>query len=260
MLLAIDIGNSHTVVGVFDGERLSAEWRVTTHDLRTSDEVGVYVRSLLRDGGFDLRAIDRVGIASVVPPLTGSYARMARSTFQVEPVLIHGGLDLGFRILYLDPMAVGADRLCNAIAGFRKHGGPLIIVDFGTATTYDVVGPNGDYWGGVIAPGVETSAADLHRRAAKLPRVDLTLPARVIGRDTVESMQSGILYGAIDATEGMIRRLSETIEAESGRAPSVIATGGFSAFLRQHSSLIAHHEPSLVLDGIRLICDRVAVR
>ncbi|MCU0452909.1 MAG: type III pantothenate kinase [Bacteroidetes bacterium] len=260
MLLAIDIGNSHTVVGVFDGERLAAEWRVTTHDLRTSDEVAVSIRSLLRDGGFDLGRIDRVGIASVVPPLTGSYERMARTVFRLEPVLIHGSLDIGFRILYHDPTAVGADRLCNAIAGFRKYGGPLVIVDFGTATTYDVVGANGDYWGGVIAPGVETSAADLHRRAAKLPRVDLTLPPDVIGRDTVGSMQSGILYGAIDATEGMIRRLTTAIMAEAGTPPTVIATGGFSAFLQQHSSLIAHHEPSLVLDGIRLICDRISQR
>lgn len=257
MLLAIDIGNSHTVVGVFDGERLAAEWRLTTHDRRTADEVGVAVRSLLRDAGFDLTAIDRVGIASVVPPLTGSYELMARDTFHLEPVVIHGGLDLGFRILYNDPSAVGADRLCNAIAGFRKYGGPLVIVDFGTATTYDIVGPNGDYWGGVIAPGVETSAADLHRRAAKLPRVDLTLPAGVIGRDTVGSMQSGILYGAIDATEGMVRRLVQAITAEAGKAPTVIATGGFSSFLRQHSSAISHHEPALVLEGIRLICDRI---
>lgn len=260
MLLAIDIGNSHTVVGVFDGDRLAAEWRVTTHDLRTSDEVAVAIRALLRDGGFDASHIHRIGIASVVPPLTSSYERMSRSAFRIEPVVVHGGLDLGFRILYHEPMAVGADRLCNAIAGFAKYGGPLIIVDFGTATTYDVVGLNGDYWGGVIAPGVETSAADLHRRAAKLPRVDLTLPSAVIGRDTISSMQSGILYGAIDATEGMIRRLSAAITAEAGSAPTVIATGGFSGFLRQHSSLIAHHEPSLVLDGIRAICDRTARR
>jgi type III pantothenate kinase len=257
MLLAIDIGNSHTVVGVFDGTRLAAEWRVTTHDLRTSDEVGVTVRSLLRDGGFDLGAIGRVGIASVVPPLTAAYVGMVRATFRRDPLVVHGALDLGFRILYHDPMAVGADRLCNALAGYRKYGGPLIIVDFGTATTYDVVGANGDYWGGVIAPGVETSAADLHRRAAKLPRVDLHLPSEVIGRETVGSMQSGILYGAIDATEGMVRRLKAAIESEAHATPKVLATGGFSSFLLQHSSVIDHHEPSLVLDGIRLICERV---
>jgi type III pantothenate kinase len=166
-------------------------------------------------------------------------------------------MDLGFRILYENPLAVGADRLCNAIAGFAKYAGPLIIVDFGTATTYDVVAKNGDYLGGVIAPGVETSAADLHRRAAKLPRVELHLPSTLIGRDTVSSMQSGILYGAIDATEGMVHRLKDALSKDQGATPKVIGTGGFSSFIRRHSTAIDHLELSLVLEGIRLICDRV---
>ena len=257
MLLAIDIGNSHTVCGVYDGDRLVTEWRATTHDLRTEDQVGLQVRSFLRDRGIDPGSITSVGISSVVPPMTESYERMARSAFGREPVVIHGQMNLGFRILYENPLAVGADRLCNAAAGFAKFGGPLVIVDFGTATTYDVVAANGDYIGGVIAPGVETSAADLHRRAAKLPRVDLHLPSTLIGRDTVSSMQSGILFGAIDATEGMIGRLKAEVVKEQGTAPKVIGTGGFSSFIKQHSGVLDHIEPTLVLDGIRLLCHRV---
>lgn len=257
MLLAIDIGNSHTVIGVYDGDRLATEWRITTLDLRTEDEVGLHTRSFLRDRGIDPVRITRIGIASVVPSMTEAYERMARSAFSREPVIVHGLMDLGFRILYEDPLAVGADRLCNAIAGFSKYGGPLIIVDFGTATTYDVVAKNGDYLGGVIAPGVETSAADLHRRAAKLPRVELRLPPTLVGRNTVTSMQSGILYGAIDAMEGMVRRLKEAVTKDQGSAPTVIGTGGFSSFIGQHSTDLDHLEPSLVLEGIRLLCDRI---
>lgn len=257
MLLAIDIGNSHTVLGVYDGDRLATEWRVTTFDLRTEDEVGLQTKTFLRDRGLDPARIARIGISSVVPPATEAYVRMARSAFSREPLVVSGLMDLGFRILYENPLAVGADRLCNAIAGFAKYGGPLIIVDFGTATTYDVVAKNGDYLGGVIAPGVETSAADLHRRAAKLPRVELRLPSTLVGRDTVSSMQSGILYGAIDATEGMVQRLKDALVNDQGSVPKVIGTGGFSSFIRQHSAAIDHLEPSLVLEGIRLVCDRV---
>ena len=257
MLLAIDIGNSHTVLGVYDGERLATEWRVTTLDLRTEDEVGLQTRTFLRDRGIEPARITRIGISSVVPPMTEAYERMARSAFSREPVVVSGLMDLGFHILYENPLAVGADRLCNAIAGFAKYGGPLIIVDFGTATTYDVVAKNGDYLGGVIAPGVETSAADLHRRAAKLPRVELRLPSTLVGRDTVSSMQSGILHGAIDSTEGMVRRIKEAVAHDQGSVPKVIGTGGFSSFIRQHSAAIDHLELSLVLEGIRLICDRV---
>lgn len=257
MLLAIDIGNSHTVCGVYDGDRLTTEWRATTHDLRTEDQVGLQVRNFLRDRGLEPGSITRIGISSVVPPMTESYERMSRSAFGLEPVVIHGELPLGFKILYENLLAVGADRLCNAAAGFAKFGGPLIIVDFGTATTYDIIARNGDYLGGVIAPGVETTAADLHRRAAKLPRVDLRLPSSLIGRDTVSSMQSGILYGAIDATEGMVRRLKTVVAKEQGSTPQVIGTGGFSTFLSQHSAAIDHVEPSLVLEGIRLLCDRI---
>lgn len=260
MLLAIDIGNTHTVAGVFERDVLRADWRVSSDHHRTMDEAGSQLRQFLTDGGFAVNAITDIGISSVVPNLTDIYDQMAKKYFGLAPVIIDSRLDLGFAIRYKDPSAVGADRLCNAVAGFARHGGPLIIVDFGTATTYDVVGSNGDYLGGVIAPGIETSAADLHRRAAKLPKVELHLPSTIIGTDTVASMQAGILYGAIDALEGMIGRLQEAIRKSEGRTAAVIATGGFSSFIQKQTTVIKAVEPALVLEGVRMIVARVRGR
>ncbi len=257
MLLAIDIGNTHTVYGVYEGTTLLADWRVTSFVHRTEDEVGSCLRQFLRDAAIDSPSINEIGISSVVPNLTDIYSSMAQKYFKLEPTIIDSSLDLGITIQYRDPSAVGADRLCNAVAGYAKYGGPLIIIDFGTATTYDVVARNGDYLGGVIAPGVETSAADLHRRAAKLPKVELHFPDEIVGRDTVSSMQAGILYGAIDAMEGMIKRLQAEMKRREGTNARVIATGGFSRFLAKHSKTIDACEPSLVLEGIRLICERL---
>jgi type III pantothenate kinase len=256
MLLAIDVGNTHTVIGLFDGIRLVADWRIASVTHRTADETWLSLRNFCLEANIPLPSITGVGISSVVPDLTGVFETMARKYVRVEPVTVHAGLDLGIRILYHDPTAVGADRLCNAVAGFRKYGGPLIIADFGTATTYDCVSASGDYLGGVIAPGLESSAAELHRRAAKLPKIELKFPASVIGRETATSMQAGVMYGAVDALEGMIRRIRKELGAET----RVIATGGLSAVLAGHTTLIEACEPSLVLDGIRLICERAAAR
>jgi type III pantothenate kinase len=257
MLLAIDIGNTHTVFGVFDGEHLKADWRVSSNPLRTEDEAGTQLQQFLAGSGIHFPSITDIGISSVVPNLTDIYDHMARKYFGIKPLIIGSHLDLGIAIRYTDPSAVGADRLCNAIAGYARYGGPLIIVDFGTATTYDVVGSQGDYLGGVIAPGIETSAADLHRRAAKLPKIELHLPASVLGVDTVSSMQAGILYGAIDALEGMIARLQKDVEQREGKKATVIATGGFSEFIRAQTTVISACEPALVLDGVRRIVGRV---
>lgn len=257
MLLAIDIGNTHTVSGVYEKDRLIADWRVTSALQRTEDEVGALLRQFIADAGIDYLQITIVGISSVVPSLTDIFAAMSKKYFGAEPVLIGSHLNLGITIHYDDPSSVGADRLCNAIAGFEKYGGPLIIVDFGTATTYDVIASNGDYLGGVIAPGVETSAADLHRRTAKLPKIELHFPGKVIGTHTVASMQAGILYGAVDAMEGMVRRLQVEVKQREHKEAKVIATGGFSSVISSHSAVIAACEPSLVLDGVRLICGRV---
>jgi type III pantothenate kinase len=257
MLLAIDIGNTHTVFGIYEGPKLVADWRVTSMLQRTEDEVGTQVKLFLSDAGVSADEIRGVGISSVVPNLTDVFSMMAQKYFGVDPLLISSALDLGMKIHYDDPNSVGADRLCNAVAGFTKFGGPLIIIDFGTATTYDVVAGNGDYLGGVIAPGIETSAVDLHRRAAKLPKVELRFPRSIVGRDTASSMQAGILFGAVDAMEGMVGRLQGEIVKREGKEAKVIATGGFARLIAEKSSLIAECVPSLVLDGVRLIYERL---
>jgi len=257
MLLAIDIGNTHTVFGIFQGVALKADWRVSSTAQKTEDEVGTQLLQFLRGGGIEPSAIQSIGLSSVVPNLTDIFRRMAEKYFGQSPVIIGSNLDLGISIRYKDPSAVGADRLCNAVAGFAKYGGPLIIVDFGTATTYDIIAANGDYLGGVISAGVETSAADLHRRAARLPKIKLHLPKQLIATDTVASMQAGILYGAIDSLEGMIRRLQKEIHTREGKAARVIATGGFSTFISRQTQVLSATEPTLVLDGVRLIVERI---
>ena len=221
---------------------------------RTGDENWLTLKNFCTDAGIDPAAIKAVGISSVVPDLTFGFEHLARKHFGVEPVTITGALDFGVQVHYKDVSAVGADRLCNAVAGFEKYGGPLIIIDFGTATTYDVVATNGDYLGGVITLGLESTAAELHRRAAKLPRIELRFPPSAIGNDTASSMQSGVLFGNIDAVEGMVKR----IRAELGSPVRVIATGGLARTIAAHTSVIEAVEPSLVLDGIRLILGRIA--
>ena len=257
MLLAIDIGNTHTVFGVYKHSKLIRDWRVTSVNQRTEDEAGTQVKLFLQEAGIGTKDIGGVGISSVVPNLTDIFASMARKYFQSDPMLISSALDLGIKILYEDPNSVGADRLCNAIAGFAKYGGPLIIIDFGTATTYDVIAGNGDYLGGVIAPGIETSAIDLHKRAAKLPKIELHFPPKMIGTDTVGSMQAGILFGALDAMEGTVRRVEEELGKREKKRARIIATGGFSEMMSRQTKLIEAWEPSLVLDGVRLIYERV---
>ena len=218
------------------------------------------MKLFLREAEIQTKDIDGVGISSVVPNLTDIFASMARKYFRAEPLLVDSSLDLGFKIHYDDPTSVGADRLCNAVAGYAKYGGPLIIIDFGTATTYDVIAGNGDYLGGVIAPGIETSAMDLHRRAAKLPKIELHFPSKMIGTDTVGSMQAGILYGALDAMEGTLNRLQSELKKREGKKAKVIATGGFSQLMTKKSKLIEAWEPSLVLDGVRMIYERVNIK
>lgn len=253
MLLAIDIGNTHTVLGVFEDERLLADWRMTSSVNRTSDEYWLAIKSFCSEHGIAASAITGAGISSVVPDLTGIFETMVRKYFNIVPMNVSASLDLGIAIHYKDPSAVGADRLCNAVAGYRKYGGPLIIIDFGTATTYDVVSSKGDYLGGVITLGLESAATELHRRAAKLPRIELQFPDKVIGQETVSSMQAGIMFGAVDAVEGMIKRIRQ----ELGTNARVIATGGLSPVVERHTNVIEACEPSLVLDGIRMIYERV---
>lgn len=253
MLLAIDIGNTHTVIGIYRNDTLVADWRMASLTHRTADENWLTIKSFCAEAGVDTAAIKTVGISSVVPDLTFVFEHLARKHFGVEPVTISGMLDFGVRIHYKDPSAVGADRLCDAVAGFEKYGGPLIIIDFGTATTYDVISQTGDYLGGVITLGLESTAAELHRRAAKLPRIELRFPSATIGSDTASSMQAGVLFGTVDAVEGIVKRIRAELDAPA----RVIATGGLAKIVAAHTTIIEAVEPSLVLDGIRLILQRL---
>lgn len=254
MFLAIDVGNTSTTAAVHDGTSFVVEGRFATKRTATADYVNKELKRLLKSGSIDPKMIRSAGVSNVVPPVSKAFRTAIRAIFKVDAVFIDGSTDLGIKNRTLEPLAVGADRLCNAVAGFAKYGGPLIIVDYGTATTYDVVAANGDYLGGVIAPGVETSASALHSKTAQLPKITLELPKDFIGRDTVSSMQLGVLYGAIDATEGMVDRLKIVLERTEGATPKVIGTGGFSAFMSLHSKVLDHVEPRLVLEGIRVIC------
>ncbi len=252
MLLAIDIGNTHTVIGFFDKEKLIAHWRLSSTLTRTEDEFWLIMKLLCEQIKLSPDAVDGMVISSVVPNLTDIFFRMGRKYLKTSPVVVSAKLKTGIKIKYDDPLAVGADRICDAVAAYIKYGGPLIIVDFGTATTFDVVSAKGEYIGGVISPGIETAGGELHRRAARLPKIELHFPKNVIGKNTVESMQSGIMYGAIDAMEGMIKRIIKI----TGPKTNVIATGGYSKLFAEQSKLIDHDEPWLVLEGARIIYDK----
>jgi type III pantothenate kinase len=249
MLLSIDIGNTHTVVGIFNKKELIAHWRLTSILSRTEDEFWLIVKLLCDQINVPTKEIDGVVISSVVPNLTHIFKTLAEKYIHKQPVIISAELKLGIKVKYDDPKAVGADRLCNAVAAYNKTDGPTIVIDFGTATTYDIISKRGEYLGGVISPGIETAGAELHRRAARLPKIELHIPKNVIGKNTVESMQSGIVYGAIDSIEGMIKRIKKV----TGAKTKVIITGGYSKSICKYSKLVDFYEPWLVLEGAMLI-------
>ncbi len=252
MLLFIDVGNTHTQFGVYDKRKLIHDYRVASEVVRTEDEVGIVILSLLEHDGIKADRIEGVGISSVVPNLTSILARMSQKYFSCEPLVVNSDLDLVVKVAYDPPQAVGSDRICAAVAGYQKFGGPLIILDFGTATTFDVISAEGIYLGGAIAPGLETAAMDLQRRAAKLPRIELLFPDEVIGKTTVKSMQSGIMFGAIDAMEGIVKRIKTSLKADA----KVVATGGFAKVMSSRTEIIDYIEPALVLEGVRIIYEK----
>lgn len=252
MILTIDVGNTHTVIGLFEKKKLVGSWRVTSFVSRTEDEFGLMIKNFCHEAGVPLKKINSIGISSVVPSLTSTMDRMSKKYFNIVPIIISHSLSLGIKILYDDPQSVGADRICNAVAAYSNYGEAVIVVDFGTATTFDVINKNGEYLGGIISLGIETMASELHRRAALLPKVNLVFPETVIGKTTTHAMQSGILYGVLDSMETMIRRISRELDDY----PIVIATGGFSELMSKHSKVINKHEPNLVLEGIRIITEK----
>jgi type III pantothenate kinase len=252
MLLAIDLGNTTTVIGVFSDQELVKHWRISTRWPQTADELGVMFQQLLNSEANCASRIDSAIISSVVPPLTDSMASMCKRYFKVKPLLVDASLDLGLIIGCDNPPEVGADRLVNAVAAYERYGGPLIIVDFGTATTLCVVSSKGEYLGGCIAPGVNISAEALYRYTAQLPKVDVVKPKKIIGRDTVTSMQSGLFYGCISLVDGMIERIG----TELGGIPQVVATGGLAERIAPYSKHIKHVDPWLTLQGLHSIYEK----
>jgi type III pantothenate kinase len=251
-LLTIDAGNTNTVLGVFDGTDLRVHWRLTTRREQTADEYAILVRSLFASSGIDPASVDGVILASVVPPLTPVLIGLSRQLIGQDPIVIEPGVRTGMPVLYDPPGDVGADRIVNGVAAFDAYGGPVIVVDFGTATTFDVVTRKGEYLGGVICPGVGISADALFQRAARLPRVELRNPGRVIGRSTVTSIQSGLYFGYAVMVEGMIARIRADL-AEPARA---VATGGLAEVLAADIPSIEAVDPVLTLKGLRIIWER----
>ena len=252
MLLVVDAGNTNVVVAVHDGARWRGSWRIATEPQRTSDEYAVWLLTLLRHTGLDPAEIDRAVIGTVVPAALYHLRRLCRDYFDTEPLVARSDLDWGFDIRLDNPSEVGADRLLNALAAHRAYSGPLIVVDFGTATTFDVVEADGAYLGGVIAPGINLSLEALHKAAARLPRIGIGRPQAVIGRSTVPAMQSGIYWGYVGMIEGLVAR----IRAEYDRSLKVIATGGLAPLLAEGTTVIEVIAPQLTLDGLRLLAER----
>jgi type III pantothenate kinase len=262
MLLAIDVGNTNTVLGLYnvDSPELVADWRITTHKNQTSDEYGVLFLSLFAMRQVDVSKITAIVVSSVVPPLDSTIRRLCERYFNLRPMFVEPGIKTGMPLLVDNPAELGADRIVNGVAAFARYGGPIIVVDFGTATTFDVITARGEYIGGVIAPGLGISADALFSRAAKLARVDIKRPARTIGTNTIAHLQSGLFYGYIGLVDGILERMLAEIEAGqpdgSAPAPKVIATGGLAHMLHNDSKYITAIDDMLTLDGLRLLYER----
>lgn len=252
MILVFDVGNTNIVLGVFKGSQLEANWRLSTTLHRTSDEYGILLKELFDFSGIEMKSIKALVISTVVPPLTSTLERMSGKFFNLNPLVVGPGIKTGLSIKMENPREVGADRIVNAVAGIEQYGMPLVIVDFGTATTFCAINARGEYLGGAIAPGIGISTEALFARAAKLPRVEVVKPLSVIGKNTVSSMQSGIFYGFVGQVDEIVRRMKK----ELGENTKVIATGGLAKLIAQESVAIDRVDPFLTLKGLRLVYER----
>lgn len=249
MLLALDVGNTHVTLGVYQGKNRKCHWRISTDRKGTADEYGILLQQLFATQNLVLKDITAVALSSVVPPLTASLVEMSKHYFHVDPLVIGPGVRTGMPIRFDNPREVGADRIVNGVGAYHLYGGPAIVVDFGTATTFDVISAQGEYLGGAIAPGVGISTDALFSYAAKLPRVELIKPAQVIGKNTVACMQAGIMYGLIGQVEGVLSRMKEEIPGQV----FVVATGGHSALFEKEEGIVDQVDPYLTLEGLRII-------
>jgi type III pantothenate kinase len=252
MLLAFDVGNTTIAIGLFRGRKLVKSWKIKTDSDKTGDEYGAILLNLMQVAGLQPGKVNGAIVSSVVPPLTPVVEELCRTYFATEASVVGPGLKTGMPILYENPSEVGADRITAAVAAYEKYGGPVIVLDFGTATTFDAVSAKGEYLGGAIAPGVRISAEALYLKTAKLPRIEIRKPKRAIGRTTVASMQSGLYFGYI----GLVTRTIAEIRKELGPNARVISTGGFGGQVAAEVPEIQAHEPDLVLEGLRIIHER----
>ena len=249
MILVLDTGNTNIVLGVYHNDELIQHWRMETDRHKTEDEYGMQIKALFNHAGIEFNQIDGIIISSVVPPIMFSLERMCQKYFGIKPLVVGPGVKTGLNIKYENPREVGADRIVNAVAAIEEYGPPLIVVDFGTATTYCYINEKGEYMGGAIAPGIGISTEALFSRASKLPRIELTQPDNVVGKNTVAAMQAGIVYGYVGQVEGIVSRM----KAQSKREPTVIATGGMASLIAAESTIIDTIDPYLTLKGLHVI-------
>lgn len=249
MLMVMDVGNTNTVLGVYDGKQLLKDWRITTQPHQTADEYGILLKELFALAGLHFTDITDLILSCVVPPLEMVVNETAKKYLQIEPLIVGPGIKTGMPVLYENPREVGADRIVNSVAAYQKYGGPCIVIDFGTATTFDAISAEGAYIGGIITPGVLISYEALFHKAAKLPLIDMVKPKSVIGRSTVASMQSGMVYGYVGLVEGIVGRM----KAELGGESKVVATGGLAETIARETEVIQEVDQYLTLEGLRIL-------
>ncbi len=252
LIFVLDVGNTNIVLGVYDRDTLKYHWRIHTNRHKTEDEYGMDIKSLFQHVGLDFKDIKGIIISSVVPPLMFTLEKMCKTYFQITPLIVGPGIKTGLNIKYDNPREVGADRIVNAVAGIHEYGSPLIIVDFGTATTFCYINEKSEYMGGAIAPGIGISTEALYSRAAKLPRIEITHVDEVIGKNTVAAMQAGILFGFVGQVESIVERMM----AKSSKKPTIIATGGLANLIASETKMIDIVDHDLTLKGLQLIYKR----